>query len=438
MHLRHLLHIALLIVLVSAAAPIWAADHYVRQGATGNGSGSDWNNACVDFTGSCAVASLVRGDTYWVADGNYASRNFNRAASGTSKITIKKATVAVHGTQTGWSDTFGDGQALFSNGSVRFSTDWWEFDGVVGGGPASWKTGFGFKVLNTGTDRVLDLRGGDNVTIRHVEAEGNGGDGDGGAAPADGIEIGNANCGQDTNVLVEYTYIHDTGRTIFFIDQGNVTVRYSWFARPESTTAQHAEGASIWCGTTGVTGVTFAYNVWESMEGTGVIVMDGSDLDVYGNIFWKSGQMGNGGVTTWTSSSMTNARIHNNTFADLNTSAVNFLGGTSNVAASNNVFFNNGPGFQGVSHSHNWFFNAGGTWGEGTAQTGSGDPFVSRANGDFHLTAHTNSGTTLAAPFNTDPDGNARGSGGIWDRGAFQFGGVAPPAPPTGLAASIR
>src|SRR5690242_20637237 len=84
-----------------------AASHYVRSGASGNGSGSDWANACTDFTGACAVASLVRGDTYYVGTGSYAGRTFNTPASGTLVITIKGATGADHGTSTGWSSAYG-------------------------------------------------------------------------------------------------------------------------------------------------------------------------------------------------------------------------------------------------------------------------------------------------------------------------------------------
>src|SRR5262249_909636 len=60
---------------------------YVRQGATGSGSGADWSNACTDFVGSCASSSLIRGATYYVADGNYAARAWNTGTSGTSVIT---------------------------------------------------------------------------------------------------------------------------------------------------------------------------------------------------------------------------------------------------------------------------------------------------------------------------------------------------------------
>jgi hypothetical protein len=57
--------------------------------------------------------------------------------------------------------------------------------------------------------------------------------------------------------------------------------------------------------------------------------------------------------------------------------------------------------------------------------------FVNEAPGnpvaaDFHLTALGGAtfqgGTTLAAPYNVDPDGQPRGAGGHWSIGAYQFG----------------
>src|SRR5581483_5070523 len=114
----------------------FAANHFVRAGATGTGSGADWTNACTGFTGSCAVASLVRGDTYYVATGTYSTSTFSTATSGTLVITIKGATVADHGTDTGWSSAFsvdhltdGGTQATFSGVPITFSTSHWVFDG---------------------------------------------------------------------------------------------------------------------------------------------------------------------------------------------------------------------------------------------------------------------------------------------------------------------
>ena len=52
---------------------------------------------------------------------------FNDAVSGTTLITIKKAIESDHGTDTGWSSAYGDGQATFPN--VTFTTSYWTFDG---------------------------------------------------------------------------------------------------------------------------------------------------------------------------------------------------------------------------------------------------------------------------------------------------------------------
>ncbi len=40
---------ALTLVLIAFEAG-WAANHYVLASATGNGSGSNWTDACTDFT----------------------------------------------------------------------------------------------------------------------------------------------------------------------------------------------------------------------------------------------------------------------------------------------------------------------------------------------------------------------------------------------------
>src|SRR5690606_21620262 len=85
------------------------ADYCVRAGATGADDGSNWNNAYPDLP-----TTLERGSTYYIADGSYDGYTFNDVVSGTTLITIKKATVSDHGgIETGWSDAYGDGQAIF-------------------------------------------------------------------------------------------------------------------------------------------------------------------------------------------------------------------------------------------------------------------------------------------------------------------------------------
>ena len=64
-----------------------SANHYILDGASGNGS--SWSNAWDSLP-----STLVRGDTYYIADGSYGSYTFNDAQSGSTLIYIKKATVA--------------------------------------------------------------------------------------------------------------------------------------------------------------------------------------------------------------------------------------------------------------------------------------------------------------------------------------------------------
>ena len=442
----------LLVLFIFVAVPAMAANHFVRDGATGNGSGSDWTNACDDFTGACAPSALVRGDTYYVADGTYGRVSFNRAESGNTLITIQKATIADHGSNVGWNDTFGDGQARWFSGSsgggtlVNFGTGFWKFNGVTGGGPGSWKTGFGFVVDSSVTgDTGMAVQNG-NVTISHTEIIGVW-DGNGSGGANDGIFTNDDNVGG--HILFEYLYVHHQGRVSFFIRSHNTTIQYSWAELNENTPVEHSEGISAWRenGTTGtneVQNLVIRYNVWKDIEGTGGIVCDCNGWDVYGNVFWGTGDSGtgHGAVTGWTQDDVFNTRVFNNTFIDAN-KAVMFStspgGSRGNITVYNNIIFDTAFDDTNVDdHDHNWFFSAGGTHGEPNGQAGSGNPFVNINADNFHLVAATNPGRTLAPPFNVDPDGKSRGSDGVWDRGAFEFGGTPPPPPPAGLTNTVR
>src|SRR3990170_8876129 len=125
----------ILALLILGALPdlSMAAIRHVRAGASGNGSGSDWTNAYPSLP-----ASLVRGDTYYVADGSYSSYTFDDSQNG-AWIYIKKAIASDHGTSTGWQSAYGDGVAVF--GPLKFTTGSYEMDGQVGGGPGRWRSG---------------------------------------------------------------------------------------------------------------------------------------------------------------------------------------------------------------------------------------------------------------------------------------------------------
>src|SRR3990167_8224730 len=131
------------LLLLALLSPVYsfAVCRVVSPAGAGSKNGTDWNNAYQGLP-----ATLIRGDTYYLADGVYGPYNANTAASGTTLITIKKAIASDHCTDTGWVSTLGDGQAAFNSTSaaslpIVFLTGYWTFDGQV---RTSKTTGYGF------------------------------------------------------------------------------------------------------------------------------------------------------------------------------------------------------------------------------------------------------------------------------------------------------
>src|SRR4029077_7578035 len=160
-----------ILVLWISLVPVEAAK-FCRSGATGNGSGSDWTNAVTTLSALNTV--LTRGEIGYVAKGTgiYGGATLNKAAAGATPITIKRATVADHGSGTGWVDSY-DGQGGI-NATLVFSTGYWVWDGVTWNGfklncNAEAGGGGGGSIYITGT----------NVEIRHTHLYGtfSGGDG---------------------------------------------------------------------------------------------------------------------------------------------------------------------------------------------------------------------------------------------------------------------
>jgi hypothetical protein len=435
---------------IALAAPAIGANHYIRAGATGSQTGGDWANACSGFTGSCAVSSLVRGDTYYVADGSYGSYSFNKAVNGTLVITIKKATANDHGTDVGWNSSYGDGVANFS-GQINFATSYWVFDGITGGGPDNWTTGFGFKVTQSDARPALRTDKVSNITIRHIDVQGNRNTSGGGGTAQDGFAVYGG-----TNINISHYYIHDVGRCIFFLSTQDFIAEHGYTGTYTYTDAAHAELASVWGFAIPSNRVTFRNNMFTYIEGVGGLMFDnqenpsGGGMKVYGNIFyrppgvtWKGA--GNGLIGGWTGNGgeeFHDVVVYNNTFVNTNVPPFGTLPRIySGATAYNNIFYNStAPSFSVFkTHDYNWFYNSGSTAGEAHAQTGTAGVFTDLANANFHLSAATNTGLVLPAPFDKDPDGVTRGASGVWNRGAYQSGAVSGrPNAPTALVSSVQ
>lgn len=415
---------------VLLAGPVSAASRYVRAGAGGSADGSDWTNAYTSLP-----ASLTRGDTYYIADGSYGSYDFNDAVSGTTLITIKKATESDHGTDTGWSSAYGDGVAEFSaTGTVLvFSSGYWIFDGVTGSG----QSGHGFKVTVTGTGdatRGIRFDGGPSITISHTEISANDPCGVADANKQDGIYTTNAAA---TDVTLSYNYIHDWKRAgILASGVDGWTIEHNYVYRTYSTSGAH--GQAIQFGPAAVFDMEIRHNTFKDTHGTGVIVyLDNSfdDIRIHGNLFWHTGETAACGINSTSQAigstsgdTATNIKIHGNTFVGMNGRDPQPSGGIDNNGTStgnetyNNLWYDSIVTFDSAGNDYNAFFaSVGDAPSETHGQTGAGDPFQSSATGDFRLAAATNAGTTLTGAYATDILGVTRAVDGTWDRGAYEY-----------------
>ncbi len=437
-------------IFIFGIAEVEAASHYVRAGATGANNGADWSNAYTSLP-----ISFVRGDTYYIADGTYAeSHNLNTPISGTAVITIKKATVADHGTSTGWVDSYGDGQVVFNNG-FTFATSYWVLDGVTGGGPGQWESNFGFFInmpASGGQDATFRFGNGvTSITVQHVDVYGRG-----------------RLYGYDTdifyitdpisNLTIRYCFLRDTSRTMILTwpaKANGILIEFTKFSR--NGPAEHREAWSAGPDDN----VVVRYNLFEDIFGTGVIAIvnnigDAANWEIYGNVFYHTGKITDGIINTGLivnrydaggspiAVSATNWKVYNNTIANIRngsfTTAIDAEQFT-NYTVYNNIWYNNNgiSGANGTTGDYNWFYanNSNNTSGAHDI-VGSANPFQDTSpwlTGNWTLKTGI-PGYNLGQPYGSDYLGKTRGADGAWDRGALEFGSagnVTPPPAPMNL-----
>lgn len=365
-----------LLVIVGLVAPAasFAAVHCVRAGATGNGSGSDWTNAYPTLP-----ATLTRGDTYYVAAGNYGPHNFSDPDSGTSVITVIAATAANDGTATGWNSAY-QGQAVFSCASscgsiIQFNTDYYVFSGVyrstaTGNPESDWvlESGYGFKVNNSNALAGATVAGGSgykagtcsslsacnaagifvhDITVSYVDVDG--------AHPttdSGDIDEGADFEGGSYNLDFSHLYVHDdavpfylrgshgnqAGGGYYFGSGNGNTIEYTYIQHNYSSPTYHSEGCSC---SEGLTNFTFRYNYSDQIGGVGgngstthIGTASGADYNngngpngpwfIYGNVFTCTAvtstmncAVGDGILAVWDAKFTGNIYFLNNTAYNL-------------------------------------------------------------------------------------------------------------------------
>ncbi|MGZ3806231.1 MAG: right-handed parallel beta-helix repeat-containing protein, partial [Pseudobdellovibrionaceae bacterium] len=319
----------LFVGILALSFTVQAANHYVRSGAAGNGSGSDWTNASTSLP-----QSLVRGDTYYIADGTYGPYTFNTPLSGSSFIYIKKATLASHGTDTGWSSTYGDGEALFTSSGLLWTvqTGYLDIDGQKGTGKSPGNYGFRLYSTSSRCDRgghVVYSGSITNLAIRHVDFDWNNGTSACSTGTTDSIST---DINASDYVTIENNYFHHSSGFAIYLGnytghpvQSHYSIKGNYFYHNGGGGGPTAHWELMWL--TDFKNSEIANNVIEDVYGfdgqTGWLMFGRADtVNIYGNLFFCSTDCavgGNGVIADWSSDMYQNNAIHiyNNTFANI-------------------------------------------------------------------------------------------------------------------------
>lgn len=409
------------------------AFRYVRQGATGSGTGLDWTNAYTQLT--TAEAAATRGMTIYVADTDSTSllaTTCDVPTVGTQTITIKKATIADHGTNTGWSDTYGDGQARIAR--LTINSSYWIIDGVTGSGlstlpPDETPSNYGFYITQTtnGTIRVGRDANATNVTIKHCYMLSVTSDVDFKYA----IWVSEQDAVRNNTNNLRVSHCLTDGFTNA-VNYGNVNTDTIWeynvHLNNYSSGSFHGEDFNASAGHAVVTTPIIRYNLFKFSRGTGTIAANNAEIvspQIYGNVFDRKLQATNGIVTGTSAGTMIDPLIYNNTFIQGSTYSVgdNVDDGifTNNLIYNMTAAKNSSP----ITSTYQWYASTTNTPSAGTEptrQVSTGDPMVDFVNGDYRLQANSTAGDSgVSSVVAVDALGVPYNVSGAWSRGAFAY-----------------
>lgn len=414
------------VMLLAATGAQAQSAYYVRPGAAGANTGMDWNNAF-----SSLPSSLVRGATYYLADGSYGGRTLDTPNSGTAAITLKKCTTADHGTSTGYNSTYCDGQASF--GDIILGSDYWVIDGSTRN-ESNWSNGASYGiVINGGVIGSTAVT--NNVCASHITVK---------YASVGGADVGNTYTGREqdygfksagfsescVNWNLSRNYVHNTNTPYHINGSDQGVIEYSYVA--------HGFGKEAIRGQIRMSNFTIRHNIFKDAcqgnpgDPTGgactatIALFDGyvnsagwGNTKIYGNVFWvtNNAPMMDGIIAVGGSNdNVGGVEIYNNTFAGFKQGALQILV-RGNGTCRNNLAHGmaSAPSFSCSTSSNNIY--------------SSTNPFIALSSGDLRLSASSAAGYALPAPYNIDLLGNARGTSGVWDVGAYEYGSATASAP---------
>ena len=438
-----------LILLWLLAVPVWGTDRYVKVGGLSSGEALDWTTAW--SLGGIVWANVDPGDTIYLAGGTY-STTIQPTTSGNSGayIYVKRATVADHGTDTGWSSSFDatvnniltGGCPLYVSSGYGSYMVW---DGVVAGGIVF---KHGDVAGNSDASRAINLKGGQHhIVFANMEIMGP--YPNEAQAVSDCSAINAVTC---NTITWTNCWIHSSP-TLAFIDYStDLTFDHCSLSNSIAGGAAHANVFFM----VQATGLTVRYcDISRNAVETFIIGGHTGAFYVYGNTFRDPYY-----TSYYYAGRLFEPRLYLNADGFKHGPLYfynNTIIGFNETASSTGLFYYpDGPLFNANSElrnnivldSYNFSLQGGGTsqynyFDHSTGETGSidgsshspSDLFVNYAARNLRL--QTNSGATwpntngvaLDAAYATDPDGTDRT--GLWSMGAYEVGGTPSPPPPT-------
>ncbi len=436
--------------------PSLAANYYIRAGASGANNGSSWANAWTTF----GAVTWARGNTYFVAGGSYNEDvTITTAESGANWIIIKKANAVDNSGEAGWNASYADIQAVI-NGKFVIYNGYFEMDGVTGSG----MSGHGIKISVTASASVLAFSSG--ASPRHLHRLDLQGPGfDFGSAGTDGIYY-NSTAANSKGLYISYCWIHEIPRN--GVSVGNVIgTSYSDYGMLFENNvlgrtggvaiaypAIHGQGMQIAYSQTDSYNIirnNAFYNIYSQAPISYLGLGTHSNSRIYNNVFYSTDpsiySLASAIYMHNLSVSVADIYVYNNTFYNLGGYAShirNDFVGATNIEVKNNLWVNCPFGQRHTNitaTANNDYYNNYGVnipSGETNQKTETADPFINSTGYDLHLKPGANArdgGIDLSAIFSTDKDGASRPPG-LWDIGAYEYGGVLPPSlpPDTGSA----
>lgn len=429
---------------------VWSQDStlYVSKYATGTGDGSSWTNAITDVP----YLTLKRGYTYFVADGNYLDTGcvINIAENGEHWITIKKATVDTHGTEDGWNDTLGDGQAVFTE-SIGIKCGYIHIDGSVRGDSGGFlpdTNQYGFKIkqkaTNTAWHYLIKAPHSDNMDYLRVDKtffSNTGWDANYGQV---GIYIG-GDFANEHYIINDCAFYRQStciiGYDADYLQVTNCVFVESW----SNESCCHGQSLSFGEETDSI---IFAYNKvylpTTFIFGTHAIQDYGEfGWKIHHNIFVGDGGSMTGGIANANSSTDTNSmagcHIYHNTFYNFEFSRGAIYIGQFNLSAENkNLIENNlfvnivDAGMTdtiSMDKDYNFFINCTESYrvddNDSVVTADVNSVFRDVSSNDFRLVTPLLINNELAG-YETDLAGNTRGVNTDWSVGAYGYAGDTP------------